>query len=448
MPINFPNLPYPQFPNMQLTGQPTGGQGIIAGLAGGLEKGMDAYKAMQLYQQQLLKNKQDMEKTELETQLAKLNLKNAPEKFKAELQGKLLENQQKQQSLRKEEELFPTLKPAAQANIRLANSQAEYHDRQAAKLKYQQEHGYTTPADEAQIQMHEQQANYYKAQSRKINQEADLDATLNQAGQIVGQNGIVGGNAGSTYGIPNPQLTVEDIMNKRRGIDTYSYRAKSTELQQQKEQKAIEDSSKATDMQIAALDHQKDLFNEYDRLMGNSLEGGTVLGRTPDWATFGSGQDINRLVNEMASYGISSLKSEMGGGSRWNILEFKSALGRKPQRNWSKGARDEYRASLDMLRDRADEISKMKRTVLNNPKLGIGDHDMRALINAYNKAYPIVNEKGQFNRGNLGHWEEFFTPEAIKAIKNGEDYKPKSKKGDPNVIDTEIDPSGKLVKVS
>lgn len=236
----------------------------------------------------------------------------------------------------------------------------------------------------------------------------------------------------TTYGIKNPTLSNDDIINKKVfGLDTYSQKQEMFKTQVVKQADEYNNSLTEAVKAAQGANKLKQALNVFNNAMNRSYYTGARLGSLPStgWQTalmpgdLSPEQEADRAANQMLPDAIETLRSAMG-SVRWSNLDNRMAQTLKFDRSLSKQSRATMTAWTNAAADRLSEYGKFL-SVMNNPNTGLTAQQSKALFEQYQENFPLINEKGDtVLRKNLNKWPLYITPKAIETFKRTGSYVP------------------------
>jgi len=253
--------------------------------------------------------------------------------------------------------------------------------------------------------------------------------------QPVTQSQATPASMSSTYGIENPQMTNDDIINKMVfGQDTYSGKEKTFQDQVTKQSDAFnKELSQSVQASQSATKFQQAL-NIFNNAMNAATYKGPRLGNLASggWkSTFVPGnldpeQQADRAANQMLPEAISTLRDAMG-SVRWSNMDNTMAQTLKFDRTLSDKTRQTMTGWTNAVMNRMQEYNKFL-SVMNNPNTGLTAQQTKALFESYNENFPLISKNGEeVLTKNLNNWPLYTTPKAIESIKRTGTYKPSNK---------------------
>lgn len=260
----------------------------------------------------------------------------------------------------------------------------------------------------------------------------------------MGSNSPVSQQGASTYGIPTPQPTQQDIANSMLlGMDTFTPRQKQAYQQQQTQIKEYQ-TGVAESIQ-AANESQKigQILSVFNNAMDNTGMKGAFWGTTPSTGmqtlyhpdkSVTNAQIADNAIANMLPGAITDLRAAMGQG-QFSVADLKAASQMKFDRAMSDDARRTKTQWVKGVNERFDERAKFLQSMAGNPNSGATKNDADLLWANYQKDFPLINEKGDRYLGqnakgekvNLGNWPLYTTPKAVASIKSTGSYKPSQK---------------------
>lgn len=381
-----------------------------------------------------------------------------------DIQSMLIANQLNQLQAQKAQKLMPFVEPMAQQELQKAqlenkyyapNIQSEIGLRNAQAGLAGQQSKYYGANIQSEMDLRKAQTQEANALAGKYGIEAQQQALFNKIlqnrfqpgqkssatggieGSSVTQTGAqVGGQAAApvstTYGIQNPELTNDDIINQKVfGIDTYNSKQqkfKEQVLDQYKEfNKGMTESIKAAD---AAMGMQQ-AMNVFNNAMNRSTYKGATLGEIPSsgWKTalipgdLSPEQEADRAANQMLPEAIATLRNAMG-TARFSNLDMNMSRTLKFDRTLNDQTRSTMTSWITAVNDRMKEKARFE-SVMNNPNSGVTKQEADMLWQDYQNNFPLINSAGDtVQRSNLGNWPLYTTPKAIDSLKRTGSYTP------------------------
>ena len=309
----------------------------------------------------------------------------------------------------------------AQAKIKEQEALAGYHGAQAqqAALFNKMLQQRTSNNDQQTFAQTQQPSQPQQGQSANAQQ-----PTMNQP------------SANTVYGIPNPVMTNDDIINQKIfGIDTYSKKAENATKQQQDQYETFNKRLTTAVKGANAANNLDQAISVFNNAMNRASYKGSRWGNVPSsgWMTppmsdMSPEQEADRASAQMLPDAIATLKASMG-AAQFSNLDMMQAGKMKFDRTMDDNARKVQTEWVNAVNGRSKEEAKFYQA-MNKPNLGITSQDADMLWRQYQENNPLIGKdsKGNdtVNFDNLGNWPLYTTPKAIKSIKETGTYKPSS----------------------
>lgn len=233
-------------------------------------------------------------------------------------------------------------------------------------------------------------------------------------------------NQNAPYGIQTPQMTLQDLANKKvGGFDTYKEKFQQAAKQQEGQREAYSKENEKVNSEIASSQKLKNEYNRFNRLMDDSRLSGPVFSRLPHAEKSALSQSIDQSSQQLLLSGIELMRNAMG-NAKFSNLEFQGSEKLKPNRSWGPEARKEYKDITEAAHKRLEEKGRFMQ-LASNPHMGIPKELADRGWNAYQNHLPFIDSKGNLIHYNKDNWMKFLTPEAVKSLKETGDYNPQDK---------------------
>lgn len=240
----------------------------------------------------------------------------------------------------------------------------------------------------------------------------------------------------TTYGIPNPTVTNDDIINQKLfGIDTYSSKKDMFNEQLKDQYTKFNNQIQSGVKGVNSAQKARGAINTFTNAMDTMDKEGGLTGPfwgtspTSGWRTaFHPFHDYTQeQIAENAQANIipgamAEVKEAMGEG-KFSVIDMQAAQKMKFDRTMTKDARKNATEFMNGIFNRMDESTKFYQT-LNNPRKGVDKSTADLLWQNYQNNFPLTDEKGNYQGKNVGNWPLYTTPKAIASVKATGTYKP------------------------